>query len=454
MNISSKDKKDFNTTLNIAKRRCYRVWSFIGIVAIAALIVYALGILSAAVSVLLWTMIFVFCLRGIVNKLEKKGVNRAAGTAISYVVFFVVIGAIAWLIFSPMFGLGGQFVDLITSIPAYVQSFSDWFSSVYNRFESMLTPDIINWLNSLLVSLGEFASSIAALSAETLVAIGGGIAGAAVNIGLALVIAFWVLMELPALGREAKRLIAPEYADDAELLHATFTRVMGGYISVTLTQCVIVGIGLAIVFLILGVPNAAALAFIAGLFTILPIIGPFIGGAFVCVVCLLTDLFMAIIAVIAVIVIENFVFTFVTPRIMSNSIDVHPALSLFVVIVGSSIGGAMGGFVGSLLGMLAAVPATAVIRSLFVYYFEKSSGRQIVAEDGVLFKGKPSTLEGEMNALADATASHPGITDSLKLDLTGTSKFKLGNHTQLEAKDVKDPYEPQTPDVRDQGRYR
>ena len=441
-----RERKDFDSSLAVAKRRFYRVWAFIGIVAIAALVIYILGILSAAVSVLLWTLVFVFCLRGIVNGLEKRGVNRALGTAISYVVLFVVLGLILLLLCSPMFGIGEQFMNLVTNIPLYAEDLTKWISSVYNQYESMLTPDIINWISTSLKGLGEWATNIAALSAESLVAIGGGIAGAAVNIGLALVIAFWVLMELPALGREVRRLISPEYTDDMELLHATFTRVMGGYISGTLLQVIIVAVGLSVVFLIIGVPNAAALGFIAGLFTILPIIGPFIGGAFVCIICLLNDLLMAVIALVALIVIENIVFTFVTPRIMSNSIDVHPALSLLVIIIGSAIGGAMGGFTGSLLGMLAAIPVTAVVRSLFVYYFEKRTGRQIVAEDGVLFKGKPSSTEGEMNALADATASHPGVTDTFKLDLSGTTKIKMSSHANHN-QEIKDPYEPQTPDI-------
>ena len=43
----------------------------------------------------------------------------------------------------------------------------------------------------------------------------------------------------------------------------------------------------------------------------------------------------------------------------------------------------------------------AAIKSLFVYYFEKRTGRIIVATDGVIFKGEPSGTE--VNPVADAT---------------------------------------------------
>ena len=75
---------------------------------------------------------------------------------------------------------------------------------------------------------------------------------------------------------------------------------------------------------------------------------------------------------------------------MANSVDVHPALTLIALMAGSAIGGAMSGFTGSLVGMLASIPAVAVAKSVFVYYFEKRTGRQLVAKDGVFFQGTPA----------------------------------------------------------------
>lgn len=43
--------------------------------------------------------------------------------------------------------------------------------------------------------------------------------------------------------------------------------------------------------------------------------------------------------------------------------------------------------------MLASIPLVAVAKSVFVYYFEKKTGRHLVAEDGVFFKGVPSDNE-------------------------------------------------------------
>ena len=49
----------------------------------------------------------------------------------------------------------------------------------------------------------------------------------------------------------------------------------------------------------------------------------------------------AAIALIGTIVIQQLVYTFISPKIMANSVDIHPALTLFALMVGSALGGAM-----------------------------------------------------------------------------------------------------------------
>ena len=83
---------------------------------------------------------------------------------------------------------------------------------------------------------------------------------------------------------------------------------------------------------------------------------------------------IAVIALGGTIAIQQIVYTFISPKIMANSVDVHPALTLIALMAGSAIGGAMSGFTGSLVGMLASIPAVAVAKSVFVYYFESAWG--------------------------------------------------------------------------------
>ncbi len=393
-----------------ARRRFLSVWTIVGGILLTGVLVYLMGILSVPVGIVVWSIIIVFCLRGPVNKLEKMGLNRAVATAISYVLMFVVLALVALLMFSPAFGVGGQFTNLIQSIPGYVQQLTTWGNQLYAQYSDILSNDMVQkWMQDALTSVGDWASSFAREGAAGVVSVGGTIASMFMAIGFALVVAFWVLMELPAIGRETRRLVSPRHQGDLEMLHVTFTRVMGGYIKGTLLQCAIIGVACAVLFGVIGLPNGAALGGISGLLNIIPIIGPWLGGALAAIIGVFVSPWIAIVALLGTIAIQQIVYTFISPKIMADSVDVHPALTLLALMAGSAIGGAMNGLTGSLVGMLASIPAVAVAKSVFVYYFEKRTGRRLVAVDGVFFQGTPGETP-ELDPIADAVSPHPSAT--------------------------------------------
>ena len=393
-----------------ARRRFLNVWTIVGAIALTWVVVQLLNILSVPVAIVIWTTIIVFVLRGTVNKLEEIGINRTVGTAIGYVIMFAVLALVAFLLFSPGVGMNTQFANLIENVPVYVQGISDWANDMYARYAYMLEDESVRaFVTDVQASAMDWAGDFAKNSASGAIAFGTGLANALMAIGFALVVAFWILMQLPQLGRECKRLVGDAHAEDLEMLHITFTRVMGGYIKGTLLQCAIIGVACGILFAVLGIPNSMALGGITGILNIIPIIGPWLGGGLAAIVGIFVSPLVAVIAILGTIVIQQFVYTFISPKIMSDSVDIHPALTLIALMAGSALGGAMGGLSGSLVGMLASIPAVAVAKSVFVYYFEKRTGRRLVSKDGVFFLGTPSPSEdGDApNPIADATSPHP-----------------------------------------------
>ena len=393
-----------------ARRRFLNVWTIVGAIALTWVVVQLLNILSVPVAIVIWTTIIVFVLRGTVNKLEEIGINRTVGTAIGYVIMFAVLALVAFLLFSPGVGMNTQFANLIENVPVYVQGISDWANDMYARYAYMLEDESVRaFVADVQASAMDWAGDFAKNSASGAIAFGTGLANAFMAIGFALVVAFWILMQLPQLGRECKRLVGDAHAEDLEMLYITFTRVMGGYIKGTLLQCAIIGVACGILFAVLGIPNSMALGGITGILNIIPIIGPWLGGGLAAIVGIFVSPLVAVIAILGTIVIQQFVYTFISPKIMSDSVDIHPALTLIALMAGSALGGAMGGLPGSLVGMLASIPAVAVAKSVFVYYFEKRTGRRLVSKDGVFFLGTPSSSEdGDApNPIADATSPHP-----------------------------------------------
>lgn len=390
-----------------AQHRLTLIWTWVGVLLLGAAVFYVAGLLSNAIGIIVWTVVFVFILRSPVNWLDKHGVNRVVGTTLSYVLLLAIISLLIFVMFSPTFGLSAQFEDLAKSLPSYIEAFRDWAMGLYEKYANVFQSDTIStWINDVTASVGGFLQSFASTTASGLVAAGASLANIVMCIGFALVIAFWMLIDLPKLGREVYRIIGDKYRSDADVIHLTVTRVMGGYLRATIIQCGIIGVACGVMFALLGVPSPAAFGVITGLLNIIPIVGPWLGGALAFVASVTVNPIVGIISLVGTIVIQQVIYTFVSPKLMGESVDIHPALTFIALMAGSGIGAATGGLVGALVGALLSIPLVAMGKALFVYYFEKRTGRRIVSEDGVFFRGVPS--EGaELDPVTDATSPIP-----------------------------------------------
>ena len=83
--------------------------------------------------------------------------------------------------------------------------------------------------------------------------------------------------------------------------------------------------------------------------------------------------------------------------------------ALTALVVGSTFGGAV--------GMIVALPLVAVIKSLFIFYFETRTGEQIVSYEGALFRGAPfRDAQGNPVPAFDALGDDGFVADSQILD--------------------------------------
>lgn len=364
-------------------------WTLVG----CGIVIYGLvnlaHIIAIPIGVVLWSMVIVFILRRPVSFFERHGVPRAVGTTLAYLLMFLVGGVLSFMLFSPLFGVSAQFRNLTQNVPDYITAVNSALNALYVQYADLLQDETLRaWLGQVASSLFGVSSSIASASATSILAAGTSLVNIGITIGFALVIAFWVLVDLPRMGREAYRVCGTKNAHHLKIFHASVTRVMGGYIAGTAIQCLIIGVLSAVLFFILHLESPAALGIVTGVLNIIPIVGPWAGGILAALSCIMVSPIAALFALVGTIVIQQLVYTFISPRLMSKSVNIHPILTFTALLAGSALGGAAGGLLGSLIGALLSIPVVAVAKSLFVYYFELRCQRRIVADDGVFFKGE------------------------------------------------------------------
>jgi predicted PurR-regulated permease PerM len=172
---------------------------------------------------------------------------------------------------------------------------------------------------------------------------------------------FYILQDERQVKEGVLRAFPEQLRPDVWCMARLIDDVLSAYIRGQLLLVLFVG-GLAtLALLIIGVPFALVLGLIAGIFEALPYIGPILGAIPAVLVALLTDPVSAIWVVAAFFAIQQIENLILVPRISGQSVKLHPALVMVVLVVGNELAG--------LPGMLIAVPVAAVLRDVFKYLY-------------------------------------------------------------------------------------
>ena len=172
---------------------------------------------------------------------------------------------------------------------------------------------------------------------------------------------FYILQDEDQVKQGVLDAFPQQLRDDVRCMARLIDDVLSAYIRGQLLLVLFVG-GMAIIALtIIGVPFALVLGLVAGIFEVLPYVGPILGAIPAVVVALLADPISALWVAGAFFVIQQIENLVLVPRISGESVKLHPALVMVSLVIGNELAG--------LLGMLVAVPVTAVIRDVFKYLY-------------------------------------------------------------------------------------
>ena len=200
---------------------------------------------------------------------------------------------------------------------------------------------------------------------------------------LSLVMAYWLAKDYPRIVRELTVIAGPDHRDGITMLLAVTSRSMGGYMRGIVITSFVGGFLSFLGFTLIGHPYAGLMGITVGVLHFIPVIGPWCAAFLACGLALFVSPMLAVETLLVSVVAQNVTDNLVSPLVMQSAVKVHPVLSLFAIILGNAVGG--------VLGMALAIPLSAAIKGVFVYYFESKTGRQLVSYGGALSVARPST---------------------------------------------------------------
>ena len=319
-------------------------------------------------------LLFVYLLDPPVRWLARRGLRRIWAILLVYVVGIVLFIEFLSLTLTPLVNEVIRFVADFPKLAENLDSQLQKLGEFYQRLEIPLA--IRQWIDGILAGIGKGGSG------------GGGgadlsfllplITGASSLLGAVFayfILPVWVayiLKDKTTLLATFDRSVPATWRFDTWAVIKTVERDFGQWVRGQILLGFAVGIATFVGLIVLSNlvdpifgRYAVLLSVIAGLFELVPIIGPIISAVPAVLLAATVSPVAVLAALLLYFLVQQVENNFLVPKIQGDAVQLHPAAVVFAIIVGGSLAG--------LLGAILALPVTAAFRDVVRYLFRRLS---------------------------------------------------------------------------------
>lgn len=189
-----------------------------------------------------------------------------------------------------------------------------------------------------------------------------------------LVSIYLLLSHWPAVREGIFSFVQPPFRAEVDELYERVRNIWTAYLRGQIVLMIVVGVVFTIAWLVMGIPGALVLGMIAGLFTLVPDVGPFLAAALATGVALLegstwiplSNIWVAVMVFAAYLVLISLKNLFLRPIIMGRSVHMNEGIVFVAIIVATILEG--------ILGALLVVPLIASLTVIVGYLRRKVLG--------------------------------------------------------------------------------
>lgn len=332
-------------------------------VCVLIVFVLMLWLLSSVLLPFVAGIALAYFLDPVADRLERLGLPRWAATGIillAFLLFFVTVVVLLVPI------LGDQMAGLREKAPSYVASLKGILASLNSgwlgRFVGGRIPDLEKSLSD---SLGQGASLVATFL-TSLWSGGQALLGLVSVLVVTPVVAFYILLDWDHMVTKVDGWVPRQQVPTVRRLAGEIDRAIAGFVRGQATVCLLLGLFYGIALSVVGLSFGFLIGLTAGLISFIPFAGSILGLVVSVGVALVQGWpdwqLPAIVA--AIFAVGQFIEgNILSPRLVGNSVGLHPVWLMFALLVAGSLFG--------FLGLLVAVPVAAAIGVLVRFALDR-----------------------------------------------------------------------------------
>jgi predicted PurR-regulated permease PerM len=346
-------------------------WCGIGVIILAYLMLRLMVYVNPIVPPLLIAIAVVYLLNPLVSALERRGVPRVAGAGIVYILFLCIVALVVSLLVPVV---ARQVSQVIDHFPDYLADGQAFVRDIAARFGQepnfrLDAEQVREWLSAS-ENRGTVTRYLTGLRSVTTSVISG-----LIIFVLGPVMAFYLLVDLPRLRRGAMALVPPGRREEITGLMDRIGQAVGGFFRGQLLVALFVGVASSIGLWAIRLPFWLLVGMVAGIFNLVPLVGPFIGGGLAVIIALVSgEPLKALWAALVLLAVQQVDNHLISPNVMGRTVQLHPVVVMLALLVGASFAG--------LFGMLVVVPLVAVAKIVFLFMWSRyvDYGEDLTAE--------------------------------------------------------------------------
>ncbi len=316
-------------------------------------IIYSLReLVFLVLTPIIWAIIFSYLLNPIVHSFEKRGLSRLWGVVLLYSII-ALLGTFFSIAITPK--ITAEVKNLIDILPKFTDEANKYINGFYNKVKELdnFSPQMSIITNALQENLSDIQSEIIEFTKEFTTKIFN-VFSNIINLALIPIYSFYFLKDTAHFKKILSSLIPKKFRPELIKVFKDVDKTLSKFIRGQIIVAFCVGVLSTIALLILQIDFAFLIGLVAGVSNFIPYIGPIMGAIPAIIIALLEDPMKAVWVIVAFLIIQQIESAVLSPKIVGDSVGVHPIIIIIALIIGNEVFG--------IVGMLFAIPVVASLK--------------------------------------------------------------------------------------------